>query len=129
MSEVFIPKGTEWYVGQIVEEFKVHGETKNLVHINTVLIRANSPERAYEKALELGRSVDRVFTNTDGAEVCVHFRGISGLFPVYDKLEDGAELLYEEHEGLSETAIQKLVQPKGNLAVFAPSWGTPVTTA
>ena len=122
MNEVFIPEGTEWFIGELVEEFKVAGQTENLVHINTILIKADSPEVAYEKALALGESANRIFTNADGVEVSVRFRGLRGLYPVYDRLEDGAELLYEEREGVSDEAIAEMVKSKEALAVFSPTW-------
>jgi Domain of unknown function (DUF4288) len=122
MSTVFIPKGTEWYIGELVEEFRAADQAENLVHVNTVLIKADSPEVAYEKALALGEVANRVFTNTDGVDVTVRFRGLRGLYPVYDRLEDGAELLYEEHEGMSDEAIATMVKPREALAVFSPTW-------
>jgi hypothetical protein len=122
MSDLFIPENTEWFIGELVEEFQAADQTENLVYINTVLIRADSPEVAYEKALTLGESASRVFTNTDGVDVRVNFRGLRGLYPVYDRLEDGAELLYEKREGMSDEAIAKMVRPKEELAVFSPTW-------
>jgi hypothetical protein len=122
MNDVFIPENTEWFIGELVEEFQAADQTENLVHINTILIKADSPEVAYEKALALGESANRVFTNTDGVDVRVRFRGLRGLYPVYDRLEDGAELLYEKREGMSDEAIAKMVKPKEELAVFSPTW-------
>src|SRR6185437_5125252 len=122
MDGVFIPENTEWFIGELVEEFKAVNQTENLVHINTILIRADSPEIAYQKALTLGEETNRVFINTDGIEVRVNFRGLRGLYPVYDRLEDGAELLYEERKGISDEEIAKMVKPKEELAVFSPTW-------
>ena len=122
MDGVFIPENTKWFIGELVEEFKAVNQTENLVHINTILIRADSPEIAYQKALTLGEETNRVFINTDGIEVRVNFRGLRGLYPVYDRLEDGAELLYEERKGISDEEIAKMVKPKEELAVFSPTW-------
>ncbi len=122
MNGVFIPENTEWFIGELVEEFKAADQTENLVHINTILIRADSPEAAYDKALTFGEAVNRVFINTDGIEIRVNFKGLRGLYPVYDRLEDGAELLYEERKGMSDEAIAKMVKPKEELAVFSPTW-------
>ena len=36
------------------KEITVEGESRNVVHTNLLLVRADSPEEAYEKALELG---------------------------------------------------------------------------
>jgi hypothetical protein len=33
----------EWYLAEIVEEFRIAGETQNIVHTNLVLVRADSP--------------------------------------------------------------------------------------
>lgn len=122
MSDLFIPDSTEWFIGELVEEFQAADEPENLVHINTILIQADSPEVAYSKALTLGESANRVFTNSDGVDVRVTFRGLRGLYAVYDRLEDGAELLYEKREGMSDEAIAKMVKPKEELAVFSPTW-------
>lgn len=123
MNNLFIPENIEWFIGELVEEFKAADQSENLVHINTILIKADSPEAAYEKALTFGESANRVFKNTDGVEVSVNFRGLRGLYPVYDRLEDGAELLYEVREGMSEEAIAKIVKPKEGLAAFSSTWG------
>ena len=122
MSDLFIPESTEWFIGELVEEFQAADQPENLVHINTILIQADSPEVAYEKAITLGESANRVFTNSDGVDVRVTFRGLRGLYPVHDRLEDGAELLYEKREGMSDDAIAKPVKPKEELAVFSPTW-------
>ena len=101
MSSRPIRGNTEWFIGELVEEFQAADQPENLVHINTILIQADSPEVAYEKALSLGESANRVFTNSDGIE---------------------AELLYEKREGMSDEAIAKMVKPKEELAVFSPTW-------
>ena len=121
MGAVFIPKGTEWFIGELVEEFKVAGQAENLVHINMILIKAGSAEVAYQKAIAFGQPANMTYRNTDGVEVTVRFRGLRDLYPVHDRLEDGAELLYEEHEGLSDEAIAEMVKPKEALAIFGPT--------
>lgn len=105
MNTPFIPKGTEWFIAEIVVESNFPDQSANLVQINMILIRANAPEVAYQKAIVHGESENRVFMNTDGVEVRVRFRGLRGLYVVYEPLEDGAELLYDERNGLSEEAI------------------------
>ncbi len=47
----FIPQCAKWYLADIVIEFTIEGERDNLVHTNVTLIRADSPEQAYERAL------------------------------------------------------------------------------
>lgn len=116
----WIPKDAKWYLADIVKEFRVEGEDHSLVHINLLLIRANSPEEAYERALEVGKQGENVYQNVDGKNVVVTFRGLRGLYVVHDELEHGSELIYEEIEDIDEEQIQKLVRPKAELGVFIP---------
>jgi len=43
------------------------------------------------------------------------------LLPVYERLEDGAEILWNEHSGRTVKSIRALVQPKNRLVVFDDS--------
>jgi hypothetical protein len=40
----FIPKGARWYLADIVLEHIIAGDPRNVVHINTHLVEAGSPE-------------------------------------------------------------------------------------
>jgi hypothetical protein len=116
----FIPRDAIWYIAEVVLEITVEGATQNIVHINYLLVRADSPEDAYEKALRLGAEHERTYLNGDNKEVIISFRGLRNLTVVYESLEHGAELLYEEMLGMKEEAIDALVQPKDRLSVFKP---------
>lgn len=116
----FIPKSAKWYLATMIEEITVEGDSRNVVHKNYVLIRADSPEEAYEKAHELGKNSDTSYDNPEGKLVQIRFRGLSELNVVYDELEHGAELLYEEFLGLSEERVRALLRPKKELGVFRP---------
>lgn len=70
----FIPNNARWYVADLILEFTIEGGDRKVVHINTHLIEANSPEQAYQKATDLGRGGEREFANTDGTRVCVSFQ-------------------------------------------------------
>ncbi len=50
----YIPADAKWYLADIVEQIAVEDDPRHVVHTNTVLIRADSPEDAYAKAVELG---------------------------------------------------------------------------
>jgi hypothetical protein len=39
----YIPKDAKWYIAELVMEFQIEGESRNVVHVNIVLIRADSP--------------------------------------------------------------------------------------
>ena len=64
--------------------------------------------------MELGRAGHP--SETHGGEW--RFAGISFLLPVHDELEDGAEILWENHGFMSVKRIRKKVKSKQNLPVF-----------
>jgi hypothetical protein len=114
----YIPEDAKWYLADIVEEFQVQDEDTSLVHINLILIRADSPEEAYERSLEVGRQSETSYQNTDGKTVTVIFRGLRNLYVIHDELEHGSELLYELKEDITEGQIVKFLRSKAELNVF-----------
>lgn len=110
---------TGWYLADMVQEITVEGDSRNVIHINLKLIRAASPEEAFDKATALGRSFETTYENTEGKKVQVAFRGLRDLLGVIDDLEDGSELLYQELVGMSEQEVQNLIPPKAALAAFS----------
>ncbi|HXJ35264.1 MAG TPA: DUF4288 domain-containing protein, partial [Candidatus Eisenbacteria bacterium] len=87
---------------------------------NTVLVRARTREEAFRKAVALGRL-------SNGHEACDsdskrrgawRYEGLTELLPVYEKLEDGAEISWTEHSGRSVKKIKSLVKRKRDLGVF-----------
>ena len=113
----WIPKEMEWFLADLIQQF-TFVDGSHSVYVNTILVRATSVEQAYEKALEFGKVYNHTFTNTDGEEVNVSFRGLRDLFLIYEKLEDGAELIYEEYEEITDEEIAAMVTPKEKLAAF-----------
>jgi hypothetical protein len=116
----YIPESAKWYLADIVEQITVEGDPRNVVHTNLVLIRADSPEEAYQKAIDLGTARDQSYENPDGNRVTIRFRGLRDLNVIHDELEHGAELIYSEKTDLDESAIQKWISPKEELGVFQP---------
>lgn len=114
----YIPEDAEWYLAWIVEEMRIEGDPRNVVHTNMRLIRADSPEEAYDKALALGQEAEREYENSDGRLVSVIFRGLTDLNVIHEELEDGAELSFEEDVGISEEDLKRKVPAKGGLTVF-----------
>jgi hypothetical protein len=117
----YIPEDAKWYLAWIVEEMKIEGDPQNVVHINQFLIRADSPDEAYEKALEIGKESEDSFENTEGRRVVCSFRGLQDLQVIWDELEHGAELSYEEEVGVSAKKIKRIVRKKEELGVFLPT--------
>jgi hypothetical protein len=47
-----------------------------------------------------------------------HCEGLTMLIPIYDKLEDGAEVLWVDHTGRTVGRIRSLVKKKHELEAF-----------
>jgi hypothetical protein len=114
----WIPKKMEWFLAELIQQFTFANGDGPLVWVNKVLIKANGLEEAYEKALKRGDIYNSTFVNTDGIEVKGTFRGLHDLFLIYEDLEDGTELIYEEFEEISEEEIAAMISPKEQLAAF-----------
>jgi hypothetical protein len=114
----WIPKDMEWFLADMIQELKVADAEDSTVWINTHLIRASSPDEAYDKALNRGKLYEDSWTNTDGQQVVSRFRGLRDLLLVYEKLEDGAEIMWEEQEDLSEQDIQEMIKPRAQLGAI-----------
>ena len=114
----YIPNGAKWYIADIVREFKVEGEKEDVVHIDTTLVRADSPEEAFENALALGRRGEDSYRNPFGKLVTVLFRGLRNLNVIDGELEHGTELLFERKGGMSEQELKDLLREKDQLNVF-----------
>ncbi len=78
------------------------------------MIRARNREEAYRKAVRIGSEGHPI--KTKGGEW--RFAGISTLLPVYERLEDGAEILWADRGPLSVKSIKKLVRSKRQLPAF-----------
>jgi hypothetical protein len=86
-----------------------------------VLIRADSPDEAYAKAMNRGSERESSYSNPEGRLVKATFRGLGYLDVVHDDLEDGAELLYERKTTVPEEEIQKWVLNREQLPLFRDS--------
>src|ERR1700733_1608368 len=116
----YIPEDAKWYLAEIVQQITVEDDPRNVIHTNLVLVRADSPNEAYDKAVELGVAGDTSYENTDGKMVAIRFLGLHQLNVIYDDLTHGAELDYTEDLGMDEPTIQRWLCPKEELRVFRP---------
>ncbi len=111
---------TGWWIYSEVQQWvssrqkKLTAKSRCLVWENWRLIRAKTREEAHAKALRMGREGFPLKT-PDGVW---RFAGIAELLPVFDDLEDGAELLWTNHGKISVSRIQRMVRTKRSLAVF-----------
>ncbi len=114
----YIPEDAHWYVAEILEEINVEGAANKIVHRNLVLVEANSPDHAYERAMELGTQGEASYRNAEGRNVIVRFLGLADLSSVYDDLEHGAELAYTEQVVPPDENTIAWVRSKNELSVF-----------
>ncbi|MGH1366723.1 MAG: DUF4288 domain-containing protein [Calditrichia bacterium] len=108
----------QWFFADVVLEITVEDAEKNVVHINTHLVRAQTAEQAFKKAKSLGMQQEDRYLNSSGKNVEVRFRGLSELLPIYEDLTDGAEIWFKEKIGLSEEDVRAMVMRKQDLSLF-----------
>ena len=109
-----------WYIAELLEEFRSENQLTSLLHINWILVRANNAEEAYSKSIEFGQDLNRAYRNTEDILVTVTFRGLRDLNIIHEPLEDGAEILFEEIEEMSNNEIKSMIASKNDLSAFKP---------
>jgi hypothetical protein len=115
-----------WWVATLIERFEYYDEDKPnqrrrcTANENVVLIKARGREQAYKKALAEGQAVNGIeAVNLDTRRKGIWvFEGISSLLPVYDKLEDGAEILWTSHANVTVGRVRSWIREKAELEVF-----------
>lgn len=58
-----------------------------LVHTNMLLVRADTAEEAYQRAMELGAEVESAYQNPEGRQVHPRFRSVEELHKRFPHLE------------------------------------------
>ena len=116
---------TGWYVAVIIELFEYYDEDRSnparecTANENLVLIRAETPDEAFEKAVQLGKGLEGVECVDDtGRTGEWRFIGLNDLLPVYDQLEDGAEIMWTKHDGVTVSSVEQMATLKSDLTAF-----------
>ena len=88
-------------------------EKRFLVWENTVIVKARNLDHAYDKivSLALGETEPYKGGPEPGVDVQWVLEGVSELLPIYERLEDGAEIMWSEYTKKLE-AIRKLIRKK-----------------
>ena len=110
---------TNWYLAELVKRTDFLRDP-SIVHVDLVLINAETDNAAYEKAMVAGHSREVEYTNTDYEKVLIRFLGLRNLHHIYEELKDGSELIFEEYDDLTEEEIASLVKAKSSLSIFKP---------
>ncbi len=117
LKEKIINKG-DWFIAEIIERTesadsdKSNANRRCTVWGNYHLIKAESVEEAYEKAEKLGNDYNYSFKNQSGVEMENTFVGIGDLLPLYEDLEDGAEILWTDYGLISAKRADRFIKPK-----------------
>jgi hypothetical protein len=116
----YIPKDAEWFIADLVEEIRIQGSKRNVVHINSILVRANTPNKAYKKAIKFGKESNIKYINSEAKKVTIRFLGLRNLDVIHDPLNDGCEIMYIERIGMTKSGLKKLIKGKEELEAFRP---------
>ena len=109
-----------WYVASYLLRFvEIQAALKNNPRRkfrsweNTVLVKARSPEHAYAKVTRIGRAKTRPYRGgPKGIPVRLVYEGVTDLLPVYEKLRDGAEIMWTERTPRTVRTLRTLVKSK-----------------
>jgi hypothetical protein len=109
-----------WYVASYLLRFVEIGAAGNnnprrkfLSWENTVLVKARSLDHAYAKVAKIGLAHSKPYRGgPDGIPVRWIFEGVTELLPVYEKIEDGAEIMWAERSPKMLKTLRRLVRPK-----------------
>ncbi len=118
-SDKISNKKGEWFIVKIIEKCEPveRNENQDLRRVTTWgnhhLIKANSPEEAFDKAVKIGKEGEFKFTNTDNLEMEWIFVGIGELLPIYEEtIEDGVELMWTDYGFISNRRATRMALTK-----------------
>lgn len=121
----------DWYLASLLMRLEWYDNPANdknldescLAWENQILIKASNPEEAYAKALDHGKlseeSGEMWEVDNEERKGRWRFEGLTSLLPIYDELEDGAEIAWMEYEDKSIEKIKSWVKAKEELEVFS----------
>jgi len=112
-----------WYVGSYLIRFIELEESGNddperefLTWENTVIVKASTLDEAYDKVVIVAkRETAPYLGGAEGVPVQWIFEGVTELLPIYEQLEDGAEIMWAEHEPLKLSRLRQRVRSRSEL--------------
>ena len=113
-----------WYVCAYLLRFvelawphKEDPDAKFLSWENTILVRANSIDEAYDKTVVIAKEASRPYKGgVEGVDVRWLFEGVTEVLPIYEALEDGAEIMWSERAPRKLKNLRALVRQKHEFA-------------
>lgn len=114
-----IKNNGDWFLADIVERAEMVGAAKTnpnrrcLTWINSVLIQALSIEEAYDKALKIGRENYSMRYKAASGKTCNwKVLGLSSLVPIYEDIEDGAEIGFTDEGSIAAKTSERMIKTK-----------------
>lgn len=110
-----------WYIGAYLTRFIEIGDVRNddpearfITWENTVIVKAENLDDAYDKVEAIGREHAEPYKGgPDAIDVQWAYVGVTELLPIYEELEDGAEVMWAERKGVKLKNILRSVREKG----------------
>jgi hypothetical protein len=111
-----------WYVASYVLRFVELGwknindsDARFLTWENTVLVKARSLEHAYDKTVAIAKEHTEPYKGgPKRVDVQWLFEGVTQVLPVYEEIQDGAEIMWAEYTRKLKN-IRKLARTKRQL--------------
>lgn len=90
-------------------------EARFLSWENTILVRAQNLDEAYDKGMQAAQGKTRPYKGgPDGVPVQWKLLGITDVLPIYEELADGAEIMWAERAPHKLKNLRQMVRSKGS---------------
>ena len=117
-----IKNNGDWYLAEVIERAEQKRMKNNSPNrrcttwINSILIKANSPGEAYDKALKIGRKdYETSYRTVAGNDIEWKVIGLANLISIFEDIEDGAEVSWRSIGNISAKRGNELVKSKKEL--------------
>jgi len=111
-----------WYVGSYLLRFVELASKRNsdlkskfLTWENTVIVKAKNLNHAYDRVVSIANRHTKPYKGgRDAVDVQWMFEGVTEPLPIYEKLGNGAEIMWAEHRPQTLKNIHKRTRKKAN---------------
>ncbi len=117
-----------WWIASYIQRLEwkdarpVTHRSKCLCWENTVILKARDREAAFLKATASAQSSAtgkwELLGDPPGRPGRWVLEGLTSLLPIYEPLEDGAEVLWCESKNKTVGTLRRRIKPKGKLEAF-----------
>lgn len=110
----------DWYVASYLIRFTEINDPNNedpeemfISWENTIIVRATNLDEAYDKAVKIAlETTEPYLGGPDATPVQWVFEGITELLPIYEELNDGAEIMWAKYRPRKLKNLQKQVRKR-----------------